>query len=263
MFPHLTRPPPLDLSPLPLTYLLPTHLTPESHLEKQNLLRRCNCRLTDAAFDAQLFITAIASPQRAKLELRKKLVRVVNGGDKGGALNVDVDTKNAKDITVVRLSWLTDSLADNKLLDFEPYVVLRGRAVVETRPNTPTSTPPPRKMGQETEEEMQRKLVMESKKRKAILQAAMEEGKGKKSRYGGGRRAKEAAAEELVAFSKPVTFEAATMEKKPPALLRRSTSEYEEEEKMLEGKDMPEWIRKKVSFGEKGEGLVISSLLTD
>ncbi|TGZ77920.1 Nucleotidyltransferase [Ascodesmis nigricans] len=248
-------PPPLNLSTHPLTHLLPTHLSTEAFLTHQSLLRHCNCPITDSAVSASLFITAVSSAQRARIELRKRDIQVVStvvddkhnkdanqnhGGKDGDTDNDDGERKkndDEREITVIKLSWLTDSIAAQSVLAKEPYMILRARARMGVRASTNapaatlTPTPAPEK------EEMERK-------RKEILRAAEEEGRSKKARWQGGKRRDgggEEAVEDLVGITKGDGVVGR------PGLRRKSTGEFEIE-KMLEGREIPEWIRAKNRF---------------
>jgi DNA polymerase IV len=220
MFPSRTVTPPLDLSHLPRTYLLPTHLAPEKLLELQDKLRACKCPLTDTASDASLFIADVNTEKRSELELRKKEIAVISNTEDSAIANATIWP-----IRVVKLEWFTKSLETGQAEKLEEYTVLSA-TVALARPKIHTASPKPATT-----------VIPDSntaaRKRKEILERAQtdaaESPQPKRARYG--RTEKQKGIDLILSITK-----------KAP-LLRRSTSSFEGKRS---SNDLPDWVRTKV-----------------
>lgn len=105
--------PSLDLSHLPPTFLLPTHLSPSQVVEAEIQLHLCRCPFASSVSTASLFLADINTSKRAAFELRGRGLRTTTLSS----------SSSEAPIRVVKLAWFTLSLAAGKLLPIQEYTV--------------------------------------------------------------------------------------------------------------------------------------------
>lgn len=214
----------LNFSHLPSTYLLPTHLIPSNLSATFSRLRTYNIPLTSSPSSATFFLTAISKPARAKLELGRLKLRVVDP-EKAAIISYPGNFEE-KEIFVVNLRWLEECEKQDVALEWKDtkWMVMRAKVVMP---------------GAEVILRQQQELE-DSRKRKAILEAAEREGKKirrDEERGGYGVKGRKIKAErDLV---EPI-------HNQRPKIVRMSTSEREIGERVKRERIMPEWIREKV-----------------
>lgn len=225
------------MADLPPTHLLPTNLTAAEAAQVRDQLRACNCPLVEApaAADrrARLFLIAnVNTRKRCELELRRAGLAIISPSPPPPAPGETEET--AWTVRVVKLDWLTASLARGSAAALDEYTVLRGVAA----PLPPRSPPSPN--GDGDEGQRKRKAVMERARADARALERADGPAAKRRRRGRGGEPP-AEAQDLDAIV------AITKKPRPPRpLLRRSTSSFEAD-KLSAAADMPEWVRTKVA----------------
>lgn len=235
----------VDLAGLPPTQLLPTNLTPAEAAQLRDQLRACNCPLVEAR-QARLFLVAnVNTRKRCELELRRAGLAISPSpppppppvpGEIEGKTEEKIAERTAEKtaetegwaVRVVKLDWLTASLARGSAAALDEYTILRGIAA-----SLSPRSPPPQHDGDKRE----RKAVMERALADARARELTERPVAKRRR----RDEPPAETQDLDAI--------VAISKKPPRrrpLLRRSTSSFEAD-KLSAAVDMPEWVRTKVA----------------
>ncbi|KAF1812516.1 Nucleotidyltransferase [Eremomyces bilateralis CBS 781.70] len=140
----------LDLSELRSIHVLHTHTTTLELHDLEDKLLECNAPLTYDPSETRIFLTKIRSKRRVELELRSRGVYIESAEiahdeppkkrtklDSQATLSqlsvdqseVDEGVESNQDdyAQVLRVDWLKDSLAAQRLEAFEPYQILAGR----------------------------------------------------------------------------------------------------------------------------------------
>lgn len=223
--------PSLDLSHLPLTFLLPTHLSSSQALHSEAQLRSCKCPLAPSISTASLFLADINTPKRAAFELRGR-------GLKTTYLS---SSSSEPPIRVVKLAWFNLSLSAGKLLPIEEYTVytaVRTAVVPLIEPKTLQSK-------KATADEELRKEILERARRDAVRNR--EEDKRHGNHY---LRFERHGKDELVDLSmrqRRGIGEIMELSGAGEVGHRRSgTPEFEDKRQARTAEDMPEWVKKNV-----------------
>lgn len=224
--------PPIDLSHLPPTFLLPTHLSTSQALENETQLRLCSCPLAPSIFTASLFLADINTPKRAAFELRGR-------GLKTTTLS---SSSSEAPIRVVKLAWFTLSLAAGKLLPIEEYTIY-------TATRTPSLAPLLGAKAVQNDKAMAdaglRKEILERARRDAVRNR--EEDKRHGTDY---LRFARHGRDELVDLSmrqRRGIGEIMTLSGAGEVGNQRAiTPEFEDEQQARAVEDMPKWVKKNV-----------------
>lgn len=221
--------PSLDLSHLPPTFLLSTHLSPSQAVEAEAQLRSCGCPFAPSIATASLFLADINTSKRAAFELR------------GRGLKTTASSSSSSEapIRVVKLAWFTSSLATGKLLPIQGYTVYTAIRILEP-------TPLPEAKGD--------KVTADNGLRNGILERARRDAarnRDEDKRNGNGYlRFARHKRDELVDFSvrqRKGIGEIMALSGAGKAGDRRPiTPEFEDEQQARTVSDMPAWVGKNV-----------------
>lgn len=157
----------LDLSSLPLTFVLPTHFELDELHDFERKLRRHGAPLTYDESEARLFLGKIEKQRRAVLELKARNVftEPIDSGDRAArpakrrkiesgieivSLESDDDAPQHDDdslefglentVKVVKCDWIDASLEAGRVLPPNSYLVYDAKRV--PRPKSPSRLPP-------------------------------------------------------------------------------------------------------------------------
>lgn len=219
----------LDLSHLPPTFLLPTHLSPSEAVETEIQLRSCGCPFAPSIYTASLFLGDINTSKRAAFELRGR-------GLKTTTLS---SSSSEAPIRVVKLAWFTSSLAAGKLLPIQEYTVY-------TAIRTPAPAPLlEAKSDKVTADNGLRNGILERARRDAVRNRDEDRRNGNDYlRFARHKR------DELVDFSmrqrKGIGEIMALSGAGEVGDRRPITPEFEDEQQARTVGDMPAWVRKNV-----------------
>lgn len=224
--------PSLDLSHLPLTFLLPTHLSPSKCLESETQLRSCGCPLAPSVSTASLFLADINTSKRAAFELRGR-------GLKTTYLS---SSSSEAPIRVVKLAWFTQSLAAGKLLPIEEYTVYTATRTTVVAQLLEPKIPQSKKA---TVDEGLRKEILERARRDEVRNREDDK------RYGNdylrfGRHGRDELAN-LSTRQRRGIGEIMELSGAGEVVHRRSgTPEFEDQQQARTLENMPEWVKKNV-----------------
>lgn len=213
---------PLDLSNLPPTFLLPTHLTLDRTHTLTTQLRTCGCPLVSSVSAAVLFLADINTAKRSEFELRGR-----------GLKTTPAPSNTDEAVRVVKLRWLTESLEAGEVLQMEPYTVYTGTVVSYTAPRSP-------RMEKAAADEKRRREILERARRDGERNSAEDEQNGGRwysRRDGMSTPRRRRNVNELLELSKSTKVNR-----------RQSTPEFEDGLGARSIDDMPEWVRKNVSI---------------
>lgn len=224
--------PSLDLSHLPPTFLLPTHLSSSQILDSEAQLRSCNCPLAPSVSTASLFLADINTSKRAAFELRGR-------GLKTTYLS---SSSSEPPIRVVKLAWFTSSLSAGKLLPIEEYTVYTA---VRTTPFVPLIELKTLQSEKATADEGLRREILERARRDAVQNRKEDKRHGNDylrfARHG---------TDELVNLSvkqRRGIGEIMELSGAGEVVYRRSsTPDFEGEQQARAAEDMPEWVKRNV-----------------
>ncbi|KAF3480419.1 high-affinity nickel transport protein [Arthroderma uncinatum] len=218
----------IDLKSCPSIFVLPTHISLEELHLIEGFLSRCGAPLTYDITEARLAIGKVSHKKRAALELRSKGLwtedvllptEVPEPPLKRRRLEDD-----DKDIIVVELNWIHQSLRARQSLPLDPFIVYRGRRIPKPSSDLSSSISSP---GQN--------VSAKQSPARSILERAKED----------------AASSPTPQFipSSPrrmrATPSSPSVQGRRPKLYRASTSDFEEE---LSIPDPPEWVRDNVIY---------------
>lgn len=224
--------PSIDLSHLPPTFLLPTHLSTSQALENETQLRSCSCPLAPSIFTASLFLADINTSKRAAFELRGR----------GLKTTTLLSSSSEAPIRVVKLEWFTSSLAAGKLLPIEEYTVY-------TASRTPSLAP---LLGDKAIQSD--KAIADAELRKGILKRARRDAvrnKDEDKRHGTdylrfARHGRDELVDLSVCQRRGIGEIMALSGAGEVGNRRAITPEFEDEQQARAVEDMPEWVRKNV-----------------
>jgi hypothetical protein len=227
MFASLAPPPPLDLTHLPPTYVLPAHLSREKLAEIQDQLRTCKCPLIDVSTEASLFLADVNTKRRCELELRRKDIIPVS---LDAAETITIDEAAVHKVRVVKLVWFTKSLEKKEVENIDDYVLLETTVAVRKYRTAALAVVP-----------VQSSVTSTEKKRREIMDRAKADAvetpppKYPRSNRQGGRHPR---TEEQKGIDAILNLT------KVLPLLRQSTSSFEETGPAHS--KLPDWVRTKV-----------------